>query len=86
MQIRSSRNYCILFSIIILLHSHSIFSGNSITIPSKKYSSITHALAKAKSGDTIWVKEGIYRRDWLCQCHKDIEIPDFDDIVRSVGE
>lgn len=61
MQIRSFQNSCILFCIIILLHFHSIFSGNSITIPSKKHSTITHALAKAKSGDTIWVKEGVYK-------------------------
>ena len=33
-----------------------------------------------------WVKEGIYRSDWMCQCSEDSEIPDFKDIAHSAGE
>jgi len=33
-----------------------------------------------------WVREGIYRPDWMCQCRKDSEIPDFEDIAHLVGE
>jgi len=33
-----------------------------------------------------WIKEGVYRRDWLCQCRADSEPPDFEGISHSVGE
>ena len=33
-----------------------------------------------------WVKEGVYRCDWLCQCRQNSEPPNFDDISNSVGE
>ena len=33
-----------------------------------------------------WGKEGIYRRDWMCQCHRDVNSPDFEFIAHSVGE
>ena len=61
MQIRNTLNSCLLLFITVLLNSYYTFAGNSLTVPSKKYSTITHALAKVKSGDTIWVKEGIYK-------------------------
>jgi len=33
-----------------------------------------------------WVKEGVYRSDWLCQCRGNSEPPDFEATSRSVGE
>ena len=33
-----------------------------------------------------WVKEGVYRRDWLCQCRENNEHPDFEAISHFVGE
>jgi putative transposase len=33
-----------------------------------------------------WVREGIYRPDWMCQCHEDSEVSYFEDIANSIGE
>jgi len=33
-----------------------------------------------------WVKEGVYRRDWLCQCLANSEAPDFEVIAYTAGE
>jgi len=33
-----------------------------------------------------WVKEGVYKSDWLCQCRENLEPPDFEDICHTVGE
>ena len=33
-----------------------------------------------------WVKEGVYKSDWQCQCQDDKKPPDFGDISRSAGE
>jgi putative transposase len=33
-----------------------------------------------------WVKEGVYRPDWLCQCRDNSDPPDFEAISHSVGE
>ena len=57
---------CIIKNIIFLLTIvlplfNTVIAGNSITVPSKAYKTINHALAKAKSQDTIWVKEGVYK-------------------------
>ena len=60
MQIRILNNFLFVVSIVILI-SGTVIAGNSITVPSKEYKTITHALAKAKNGDTIWVKEGVYK-------------------------
>jgi hypothetical protein len=56
-----------------ILRQQTIFSGlffifmtycqaqTSFTVPSNNIETISQALAKAKSGDTIWVKPGIYK-------------------------
>ncbi len=36
-------------------------AGNSFTVPTKDFKTISRALAKGKSGDTIWVKPGTYK-------------------------
>lgn len=46
----------------LFLSANTVFAGKSITIPSKKYKNISQAIIKAKSGDTIWVKEGTYKQ------------------------
>ena len=33
-----------------------------------------------------WVKEGVYMRDWLCQCQQNYEPPNFEAISQSTGE
>jgi len=33
-----------------------------------------------------WVKEEIYKSDWLCQCRQNRKPPDFEDICHTVGE
>ena len=33
-----------------------------------------------------WVKEEVYESDWLCQCHQEMKIPNFESITHSVGE
>jgi len=33
-----------------------------------------------------WVKEGVYSRDWLCQCQQNCQPPDFEVVSHSVGE
>jgi putative transposase len=38
------------------------------------------------SGFHRWVKEGIYKPDWLCQCREDCDPPDFEAISHSVRE
>jgi len=61
MQIRNSLNSRILLVITVISFCYNNFAGNSLTVPSEKFKTITHAIAKAKSGDTIWVKEGTYK-------------------------
>lgn len=38
-----------------------LFAGNSIIVPSQGIKTITDALIKARSGDTVWVKAGVYK-------------------------
>jgi hypothetical protein len=38
----------------------SSFGGKSLVIPSEKLKTITAAMAKSASGDTIWVEDGVY--------------------------
>jgi len=38
-----------------------LFSGASLTVPSPAHKTITEAIASVKSGDTIWVLEGVYK-------------------------
>jgi putative transposase len=33
-----------------------------------------------------WVRQGIYKSDWMCQCRQNTESPDFTDISQYVGE
>lgn len=47
--------------ILALLISYSLLSAKSVTVPSKEFKTISAALVRAKTGDTIWVKDGIYR-------------------------
>ncbi len=54
-------NSILLISIIILCARGIVAS--SITVPSKKYLTISQALVKAKKGDTVWVYEGIYKEN-----------------------
>ncbi len=37
-----------------------VFAGKSIDVPSGKMKTITEAMTKASSGDTIWVEAGVY--------------------------
>lgn len=46
---------------IISVFSSDTIASISITVPSEEYQTILQALMKTKSGDTIWVKEGIYK-------------------------
>jgi Periplasmic copper-binding protein (NosD) len=36
------------------------FAGKSLVVPSEKMRTITAAMSKAASGDTIWVEDGVY--------------------------
>lgn len=47
--------------ILLFFISANIIAGTSLYVPSKEYKTISQALAKAKSGDTVWVKEGVYK-------------------------
>jgi Protein of unknown function (DUF1565). len=38
----------------------NIFGGKSLVVPSEKITTITAAMSKAASGDTIWVEDGVY--------------------------
>ncbi len=51
----------ILFCVSLVTLLHFCFAGNSFIVPSKSYNTISRAIAKAKSGDTVWVKPGEYR-------------------------
>lgn len=48
-------------SFIIFFVSLNIIAATSITVPSENCKTISQALIKAKKGDTVWVKEGIYK-------------------------
>ena len=55
------------------------------------YNPVKHKYAKCPhkwkySSFHRWVKEGIYRPDWHCVCNESKDIPNFDDISKSVGE
>ncbi len=50
----------VIASIYCISLSNDCIAGNSITVPSQGIKSITDGLTKAKSGDTVWVKPGIY--------------------------
>ncbi len=50
----------IVASLYCVFLSTDCIAGNSITVPSPGIKSITDGLSKAKSGDTVWVKPGIY--------------------------
>ncbi len=55
------------------------------------YNPVKHGLVRCPhawpySSFHRWVKEGVYRCDWMCQCREDREPPDFKDIAPSVGE
>ncbi len=55
------------------------------------YNPVKHGHAKCPhqwkhSSFHRWVKEGVYRPDWLCQCRENSDPPDFEAISHSVGE
>ncbi len=55
------------------------------------YNPVKHKYAKCPhkwkySSFHRWVKEGIYRPDWHCVCNENKDIPNFDDISKSIGE
>ena len=55
------------------------------------YNPVKHGHAKCPhqweySSFHRWVKEGICKRDWMCQCQRDGKTPDFKAIAHSVGE
>lgn len=49
------------FIIALLFFVTVVFPTTSITIPSANCNSISKAIIQVKSGDTIWVKDGIYK-------------------------
>jgi len=57
-----SKSVISIFTFILTLQIIS-FAGASITVPSQGIKSITAGLAKAKSGDTVWVLPGTYKED-----------------------
>lgn len=44
------------------LNTVSVY-GSSITVPSEQYPTISQAILKVRSGDTIWVEEGVYKEN-----------------------
>ncbi len=50
-----------LFFILLVISLNFSIAGNSFTVPSKEFKTISRAIAKAKSSDTVWVKPGEYR-------------------------
>lgn len=54
------KNTCRVFSVILLLAGLAA-AGEAISVPSVGINSINQAMISAKSGDTIWVSDGIYK-------------------------
>jgi nitrous oxidase accessory protein NosD len=47
----------------VFLFPTSVFAGKSIDVPSGKITTITDAMSRAGSGDTIWVAPGVYHEN-----------------------
>jgi hypothetical protein len=48
-------------ALTVLIFLAHLYAGASLTVPSPAHKTITEAIAHAKSGDTIWVLEGVYK-------------------------
>lgn len=59
--IKEKKHLMVLFCISLVALTNFCFAGNPYIVPSKKFKTISRAIAKAKSGDTVWVKPGEYR-------------------------
>ena len=56
----ASRMFLSILALCAFMAPQNSFCGKSLVVPSEKLKTITDAMAKSASGDTIWVEDGVY--------------------------